>query len=72
MTCTYSVDTFLLEIHSATNFPGADAAMYVFKTAPSSLPASQCKIRNKSLRSSPCVGLINVGILYIPGHNYYN
>ena len=41
MTCTYSVDTFLLEIHSATNFPGADAAMYVFKTAPSSLPASQ-------------------------------
>ena len=61
MTCTYSVDTFLLEIHSVhsvTNLPGG--AMF----SKMQLAASQCKIRNKSLLSSR-VDLMNVGIYNI-------
>ena len=54
MTCTYSVDTFLLDTFSPFSVHSNKSPWRcnVFKNAARSLP--QCKIRNKSPLSSPC------------------
>ena len=67
MTCTYSVDTFLLEIHSVhsvfrvTNLPGA--AMFS-KMQLAASPSAKLEINLLSLLR---VDLMNVNIQYLQG-----